>query len=131
MLSKIRYSNAQAAALWSRRQGMFALVALILALPVLFAQMPNALAADSLDGPRSAGTVGERYDGYAVVREGAGGDVQQLVASINAKRKEFYQSKANEQGVDITAIQVIYAKAIYDKAPGGWWFLTESGWVQK
>jgi uncharacterized protein len=131
MLSKIQYSNARPAALWSRRSAMVAFAALMFASTLLFAQLPNALAADSLDGPRSAGTVGERYDGYAVVREGAGGDVQQLVASINAKRKEFYQSKANEQGVDITAIQVIYAKAIYDKAPSGWWFLTESGWVQK
>ncbi|MDF1747640.1 MAG: YdbL family protein [Alphaproteobacteria bacterium] len=131
MLKQIRYSNTLSAQDFSRRRVMIAFAALLFAAPMLFGNLPGAQAADSLDGPRSAGTVGERYDGYAVVRDGAEGDVQQLVASINAKRKEFYQSKATEQGVDITAIQAIYAKAIYDKAPSGWWFLTESGWVQK
>ncbi|NMM44051.1 YdbL family protein [Rhodospirillaceae bacterium KN72] len=90
-----------------------------------------AMAADSLDGPRSAGIVGERFDGYAVVRDGADSSVQSLVQTINAKRQAYYQAKAAEQNVDIMTIQEVYAKAIFDKAPKGWWFLTPSGWTQK
>lgn len=88
-------------------------------------------AADPLDAPRSIGTVGERHDGYAVARDGATSETQQLVNNINQKRQAFYKSKADEQGVSISAVQEIYAKAIFDKAPSGWWFLTPSGWKQK
>lgn len=90
-----------------------------------------ARAADPLDVPRNLGTVGERHDGYAVPRDGATAETRQLVDSINQKRQAFYKSKAAEQGVSISAIQEIYAKAIYDKAPSGWWFETKSGWKQK
>lgn len=122
MLNRIRSSNFSR---HSRR-------AVILGLAALFGLFGTiAHAADALDGPRSAGTVGERYDGYAVARDGASASDKQLVASINDKRRAFYQQKANEQGVDILSIQGIYAKAIYDKAPSGWWFLTQSGWSRK
>lgn len=93
--------------------------------------LPRLAKADPLDGPRNAGTVGERFDGYAETRDGASGDDQSLVQSINDQRRAFYQQKAAEEGVDISEIQRIYAKVIYDKAPSGWWFLTQSGWKQK
>jgi len=97
-----------------------------------FALPRPALAADPLDAPRDAGTVGEGANGYAIPREGATAETRALVDDINARRRAFYQQKAEEQGVSMNAIQEIYAKVIYDKAPSGWWFRSESGnWVRK
>lgn len=123
MLTKTRSSNRL-----TRRLALsgFAAVALLLAV----GQTP-ANAADPLDAARNAGIVGERYDGYAVTRDGADGGTSQLVDQINAKRRAFYEDKASKEGVAVTAVQDIYAKTIYDKAPSGWWFLTKSGWSRK
>ncbi len=112
-----------------RRSLLLAAGGLLVAAGVLIPGL--ARAADPLDAPRNIGTVGERHDGYAVARDGASAETQQLVDSINQKRQAFYKSKSAEQGVSISAIQEIYAKAIFDKAPSGWWFLTQSGWRQK
>ena len=84
--------------------------------------------ADALDDARSAGTVGERYDGYAVARDPSAGG---LVDSINQQRQAFYEKKAAEQGVGVGEIQAIYAQAIREEARPGWWFQTRSGWQQK
>ncbi len=127
MFKPTRFSDT---AMVNRRAVLAGLGVCLAGSAMLFGGKP-VHAAESLDGPRSAGIVGERYDGYAVPRDGAGADVQNLIADINNKRRAFYQQKAGEQGVDITAIQEIYAKAIYDKAPSGWWFQTRDGWVQK
>lgn len=120
MSNPIRFSSSL-----TRRSFVAAAAVLALATAV------PAVAADPLDEARNAGTVGERFDGYAVPRDGASAETLQLVQEINAKRKAFYQQKAGEQGVSVNAVQEIYAKTIYDKAPSGWWFLTQSGWSRK
>ncbi len=84
-----------------------------------------------LDGPRASGAVGERFDGYAVVRE-AGGDTQQLVNQVNAERRKVYESVAAKEGTSVDAVGRIYAERIIRDAPGGTWFLDENGnWRQK
>lgn len=89
--------------------------------------------ADPLDGPRASGLVGERFDGFAVVRDpNAGGDVKALVKDINAKRRAFYSNIANQQNVSVSEVGKIYANEIFEKAPRGYWFLTSTGaWRQK
>ncbi len=106
-----------------------------IALMVALAVAPSGSAlADPLDGPRASGVVGERFDGYAEIRDagGATGAVKSLIADINKKRKQFYTSKAQSEGTSADQVGRIYAKTIYQKAPGGYWFKTESGsWRQK
>ena len=89
--------------------------------------------ADPLDAPRAQGLVGERFDGFAVVRDpNAGSDVKALVKSINAKRKAFYDQTAQQQNTSSVAVGKIYANKIFEKAPRGYWFLTDTGaWRQK
>jgi len=108
--------------------GLFALVAL------LFVAMPLSTAqAQSLDSVRAAGTVGERYDGYLVLRDaGASGAVKSLVASTNAQRKALYEKRSKEEKAPVAAIGKIYAQQIMQKAPKGTYFLNESGqWTRK
>lgn len=126
MSKKIRSSEAAV----GRRGVLLGLSAAALAVTLHWPRA--AIAADPLDAPRDAGTVGEGADGYAIPRDGATAETRALVDDINSRRRAFYQQKASEQGVSVRAIQEIYAKVIYDKAPSGWWFRSENGnWVRK
>jgi uncharacterized protein len=94
---------------------------------------PSADAAPSLDDLRASGAVGERYDGYAVVRaQGADAGIRSLVDSVNAKRRGIYEERAKKQGVPAQEVGKVYALEIAGKAPPGTWLLGEDGkWVQK
>ena len=100
---------------------------------LLLALSPDAFAQSRLlDAPRAAGTVGERYDGFAVVRGAASPDVVALVNSVNAERRTVYAQHAASEHVSADAIGKIYAAEIIKSAPKGTWFLSESGqWTQK
>jgi len=99
----------------------------LLALPATgFAQ------ARPLDAPRAAGTVGERYDGYAVVRGTATPDVASLVNQVNAERRALYEQRAKAENAPVEAIGKIYAQEIMKSAPAGTWFQAENGqWTRK
>ncbi len=92
-----------------------------------------ATAANPLDQPRAEGTVGERYDGFAVVRSNsASSDIRNLVKDINAKRKALYEKRAAAESVPVEQVGKIYAREVFKSAPSGTWFLKEDGqWVQK
>jgi uncharacterized protein len=87
----------------------------------------------TLDAPRSAGTVGERYDGYAVVRDATqAASLGPLVAQVNAERRQLYAQRAAADHAPIDQIGRVYAAEILKSAPPGTWFLQESGqWTRK
>jgi len=109
----------------------------VLALPLALLLSAVGLAAvaqnRTLDAPRSAGTVGERYDGYAVVRDPAQvASLAPVVDQVNAERRKIYAQRAAADGAPIDQIGRIYAAEIVKSAPAGTWFLQESGqWVKK
>jgi len=110
-------------------------VVLALSLALLLSAVGLAAVAQNrtLDAPRSAGTVGERYDGYAVVRDPAqAASLAPVVDQVNAERRKIYAQRATADGVPIDQIGRIYAAEIVKSAPAGTWFLQESGqWVKK
>jgi len=110
-------------------------VVLALSLALLLSAVGLAAVAQNrtLDAPRSAGTVGERYDGYAVVRDPAqAASLAPVVDQVNAERRKIYAQRAAADGVPIDQIGRIYAAEILKSAPAGTWFLQESGqWVRK
>ena len=76
--------------------------------------------------------MGERYDGYAVVRGAAPADIASLVEKVNAERRALYAQRAKSEGAPVEAIGKIYAGEIVKSAPAGTWFLAENGqWKQK
>ena len=106
----------------------------LLAAPIVMLALPAAgqRPPSELQGPRAAGQVGERYDGYAVVRGAAPADVQALVAQVNTRRRTWYEQKAAEQKAPVEAVARIYAEKIWEHVPVGTWLLRENGqWVQK
>jgi uncharacterized protein YdbL (DUF1318 family) len=97
-------------------------------------QAPAAYAQSKpLDAPRTAGQVGERYDGYAVVRDAkAPADVRKLVEDANAERRKVYEGQASAKGAPAEEVGKVYAGQIMAGAPAGWWFQGADGaWVQK
>ncbi len=107
------------------RLSLFAALALALTLAVAPAS------AQSLDQLRKSGAVGERFDGFAVARQG-GASARTIVDQVNAKRRQIYAKRASQQGVSVGQVGRVYAKSIMGKAPRGTWVLGESGrWRQK
>lgn len=74
------------------RRMLLAAMALAAAAPLL--AQPAALA-----GVRSAGAVGERYDGYLGVASAIADPARKAVASINIKRRALYSDLAARRGV--------------------------------
>lgn len=94
--------------------------------------LPRAGAAQSLDALRAGGVVGERYDGYAVVRGNASAEVRALVERVNAERRRIYQKRAAEQGAPADQVGRVYARTILQNAPPGTWFMDANGnWIRK
>jgi uncharacterized protein YdbL (DUF1318 family) len=98
-----------------------------------FAAGPAGAQNRPLDAPRATGVVGEKYDGFALVRSAnAPGDVKSLVDQANQERAAIYKQRAATDGATPDAVGRIYAKQIFEQAPAGTWFLQESGqWMQK
>ena len=100
-------------------------------LAAAFGALPAA--AQTLDELRSAGTVGERYDGLVVVRDaGAPAKVRTMISEVNAQRQAIYAKRAAEQGVPADQVGRVYAREIIQNAPAGTWFQGEDGaWTKK
>ncbi len=102
--------------------------ALIVLFALSLAPTGESAAQDKLlDGPRTAGSVGERFDGYAFVRNGASADVRQIVDRVNSERRKIYRDRATREGTSVGAVGRIYARTIRNNAPPGTWFLRENG----
>ena len=106
---------------------------LLLALPLL-AVASLALAQNrTLDAPRAAGSIGERYDGFAVLRDQSKmATMASLVEQVNNERRAVYAQRAATDKATVEQVGRIYAAEIFKAAPAGTWFLQEPGqWVKK
>ena len=105
----------------------------ILALPFVMLAAGAAAQSRVLDAPRASGAVGERFDGYAVVRDQSqAGSLGPLVDRVNAERRQVYAQRAAAERAPVDQIGRVYAREIFNSAPVGTWFLQESGqWVRK
>ena len=104
---------------------------LLLTLGLFWSFAAGPAAAQSLDDLRAAGTVGERYDGYAEVRDTSVSGAKSVVDNVNRKRRKIYEDRAAAQGTTADQVGLLYAPQIVRKAPPGTWFLEASGtWRQ-
>lgn len=106
---------------------LLALLCLVLSLASVSAE------AQSLDSLRASGVVGEKFDGFLVLRDsGASGAVRAIVNDVNAQRRKIYSQRAQQQGVSVQQVGRVYAQQIMQNAPKGTWFRNEGGgWVRK
>ena len=95
---------------------------------ILMTALP-AFALD-LDAAKSGGLVGETSSGYlAAVKPSA--EVDQLVASINGKRKSHYQKIADKNGISLQAVEVRAGQKAIEKSAAGAFVNTGAGWEKK
>ncbi|GAB4224475.1 MAG: YdbL family protein [Kiloniellaceae bacterium] len=107
----------------------FSLLSLLMAASLVLPLLSAPVTAQSLDELRASGKVGERYDGFAVARDGSYAD---MVKDINAKRGAIYKEQAAKQGVGADQVGKVYAAEIVKQVPKGTWILTADGkWLQK
>lgn len=113
-----------------RHGSRFAVLAAVI---LAVAMAAGAAYAQSLDDLRASGVVGERFDGFAELRDaGASPQARSLVNEVNEKRRRIYQQRAAQQGVPMGQVGRVYAQQILQSAPAGTWFLGESGrWTRK
>jgi uncharacterized protein YdbL (DUF1318 family) len=110
---------------------LFAGLALALAL-VLGGAVPPA-AAVTLDQAKTAGLLGERFDGYlGLVDTNAPADVRALMETINAQRRTRYAEIAANRGVPVEAVGKLTAEKVINGAPAGTYFMGPDGrWRRK
>ena len=99
-------------------------VLMLVALPAL---------ADTLDGARAKGLVGERPDGYVGAVVSPTPDTQNLITTVNAQRRTKYEQIAKQKGVPVEQVGALTAeKIIQDNLQPGWYYMNGSGnWVKK
>jgi uncharacterized protein YdbL (DUF1318 family) len=86
----------------------------------------------SLDEAKTRGLVGETVSGYIAPVSGASGDVQTLVAEVNAKRRLEYSriAEKNKQPVDVVA-KLMAEKLFQRTAPGEYVQDASGTWKKK
>jgi len=89
-------------------------VAALIALIVPF----NAHALD-IGEAKQRGLVGETDSGYIAAVSSPSGEVQKLVASINAQRKQVYQDLAARNNVPLSEVEKLAAEKAIAKTPAG------------
>ncbi len=80
---------------------------------------------------KAAGQVGEMPDGYiGVVESGPG--VQDLVDSVNVRRRAHYQEIADKEGISVAAVEQRAGIRLIERAAPGEYVMDASGaWVRK
>ena len=98
-----------------------------LALSLLLALPAFAL---DLGAAKSGGLVGETSSGYLAAVKSSG-EVDNLVASINSKRKAHYQQIAKQNGISLQAVEVRAGQKAMEKTPAGEYINSGGGWKKK
>ena len=99
---------------------------------LLFALLVLAVPAQSLDlkQAKAQGLVGETLTGYLAPVQNSP-EVQKLVETINAKRREMYKKIAAKRGISLAAVEKLAGKKAIEKTPPGQFINLGKGWQRK
>ena len=90
-----------------------------LAVWTLLVIAPGA-SADSLEGYKSAGDVGERPDGYVgIVVANPSAELRAFVDDINARRRAKYADLAAKNGTDVESVAALAGKKLIERSNAG------------
>ena len=76
---------------------------------------------------RSAGLIGERYDGYIGIVEAASPSLRRQVAAINIRRRALYSSLAARRGATPEEVGITAACALLGQVGTGQYYLLGTG----
>ncbi len=95
----------------------------------LFLMVAPVLALD-LQGAKGQGLVGETPTGYlAAVKSSP--EVQQLLDTINGKRKAHYQKISKRNKTSLAAVEHLAGKKALEKTPSGQFIQVNGKWQKK
>ena len=94
----------------------------------LFSGIASAI---SLDEAKAQGLVGERADGYLGVVSSTSTEIQQLIDSINQKRKAKYIEIAARNGTDLATVEKLAGEKTVSKTPSGQYVNVNGSWQRK
>ena len=94
--------------------------------------LQNAWAVD-LNSAKAQGLVGEANSGYlAAVKRPVNGEVQALIADVNAKRKTKFQSTAQKNGLTLAQVSNRFYELAVQKTAAGNFYQDKNGtWKKK
>lgn len=103
----------------------------LLAVLLAFATAPAW--AITLDEAKAQGLVGEKVDGYvAAVPASVPAEVQALIESTNAGRRQVYADLARRNGISTEEVGILSAEKLRDKAAPGEYLQSSNGqWQRK
>ena len=103
------------------------------ALMAIFMALAMPAIAETLDGARAKGLIGERPDGYVGAVGSPSPDIQSLITNVNTQRRSKYEQIAKQKGVPVEQIGALTAeKIIQDNLQPGWFYMDSGGnWVKK
>ncbi|HEB69162.1 MAG TPA: DUF1318 domain-containing protein [Desulfobulbus sp.] len=102
---------------------------LFILISALLITCQSAFALD-LQTAKAQGLVGETLTGYLAPVK-ATPEVQQLVKTINTKRKAQYKKIAQRNGTSLQAVEQLAGKKAIEKTPPGQFIKTGGGWQKK
>lgn len=83
-----------------------------------------------LQTAKTQGLVGETLTGYLAPIQSTP-EAQQLVKTINGKRKAHYQEIAKRNGTSLQAVEQLAGKKAIEKTAPGQFIKTSGGWKKK
>lgn len=84
-----------------------------------------------LHDAKSQGLVGETTTGYLAAVNSDNEAVQNLVSSINSKRKEYYLGIAKKNNTPLQTVEQLAGKKAIEKTPAGQFVHDGSAWKKK
>lgn len=84
-----------------------------------------------LQSAKSQGLVGEQPNGYLGAVKSPNNEVKKLIADINTKRKDLYQSIAKRNKTSLDVVEKMAGKKAMEKTPSGQYVMQPSGKWQK
>jgi uncharacterized protein YdbL (DUF1318 family) len=106
-----------------KRYITFLFIALLLCAQTVFAL--------DLQTAKAQGLVGETPAGYLAAVQNGNSEVVQLVQSINAQRKQYYQEIAQRNNTPLQAVEQLAGKKAIEKTPAGQFIRVNGAWLKK
>lgn len=101
----------------------------LLLVSLMFVALP-ALAID-LQTAKQQGLVGETPTGYLAAVVKANAEVEDLITTINTKRKAKYTEIARKNGISLEKVEKLAGKKAIEKTPTGQYVKIDGAWLKK
>ena len=99
---------------------------------VAIAAPVSAQANPTVAAARSAGTVGERFDGYLGIVAQTSEGVRRQVGAINIRRRSLYTSLATRRNVNLQAVGIAAGcELLAEVRPGEMYMLNDGVWRRR